>query len=422
MRTELERILIGGLLLNEQADARYLGLSPDDFLSLEASACFSAMCTIKERAGKIDPVLVGSEVYDKTGEKVYAFVSECMNAVVSSHNFIYYSIELKKAIYKDKIRELGSVTSIQIKASNSLEESALLLLDAERKLRQQYLTEEYINDFPNVAAEMFDSIEKGVTPDKLLSFYVDFLNDLTGGGAFPNEYIILAARPGSGKTALVIQIMVQLAYHDEITSFFSLEMTKKQVFVRILSNVARMNTLKLMRDPENVHPSVKKRALDATAAVLEITENILIHDQSSQTIETVRRQARVDVANGAKLIVIDYIQLFKIAAENRNKGVGDISCEIKDMVKELGVPVIVLSQLSRDCEKQNRPPILSDLRDSGSLEQDGNIIWFLHRKEDAMSGFNVTIIQAKARDGETGARPIFLNTDHQNFHKIQGVN
>lgn len=418
MRLELEKILIGSLILNASSDARRLGLEFSDFINNNARAAFMALCELKEAGRTIDIALVKAHAGRTTPDfPTWDYLSAAVNSVVSSKSFYSYAVELKKSIFDAKLVELKRNTSMAIKDAGELENLLDQVREEERALKAKYLQQEFVNDFPLVMCEMLQEIEMGEAPKYLLKTGISFLDSLSGGGYLPPEYIVIAGRPSNGKTALAIQMMCALGMNSVKCSCFSLEMTKRQIFGRILAFLSHVDTRKFLRSPHLVTPEEKTQAFRFRDQMLEIGQNILVHDQASQTVDTVRAQAREDVANGAKYIVVDYLQRFQIEGDNRNTGVGNISNRLQDVAKELNVPIFVLCQLNRSVETQNRLPMLSDLRDSGSIEQDADTIVFLHRTEEVEAQFKSTIIQAKGRNSGTGTRKTIFKKLHQTFYE-----
>jgi replicative DNA helicase len=240
-----------------------------------------------------------------------------------------------------------------------------------------------------------------------------------GGGLLPAEYLVIAARPSCGKSALAVQIMAEIGVRGVKSSFFSLEMTEKQIFARLLAYFTHVDTRMVMRDPRSLSSEQRETIAQFHPQILTVADNVITHAQASQTLESVRAQAREDVAEGAEVIVIDYLQRFAVKEENRNVGVGKISNGVQDMAKELGVPVILLSQLSRSVETQGRLPMLSDLRDSGSIEQDANTVIFIHKDKNSVRDdfFSGMLLQAKGRDMGTTSRKITFKALHQTFYQ-----
>ena len=254
----------------------------------------------------------------------------------------------------------------------------------------------------------------------------DFLH---GGGLLGNELVVLAARPACGKTAAALQICCDC---NVKTVFFSLEMNHKQVANRLLSHIAQINTKAVVRTPDQVSPAVAERIFGVDDILNVVCDRITVYDEPSQTVSSIRKIARDEVRNnGAKLIVIDYLQLItpengkRGNAANREQEVAGISRALKNMSKELNIPVIVLAQLSRKCESEDREPRMGDLRESGAIEQDANSILFLVPDDsvppdmiDKSTYRWVKMILAKGRDVGQAVTASYFNFNTQTFEEI----
>lgn len=242
------------------------------------------------------------------------------------------------------------------------------------------------------------------------------------GGLKKSELIILAARPSMGKTALALNIAMTAAINNNVL-FFSLEMGKDQLIKRILSSLSNVDLNYIYRSfltDENI--------VDIISA-LEYKKNLklFIDDNATQTLNQIRIKSKnFKQEYGLDLIIIDYVQLIqgsKKYSENRVQEVSEISRGLKILARELDIPILVLSQLSRNIEhRENKRPQLSDLRESGSLEQDADIVMFLYRDEYYNSETydkNLTdLIIAKNRNGSIGSVELFFSPQHMKFYNI----
>jgi replicative DNA helicase len=160
--------------------------------------------------------------------------------------------------------------------------------------------------------------------------------------------------------------------------------------------------------------------LAASVDLLEASERIVVIDDHDLTIDTIRRIARKEVEAGAAMVILDYLQLLEKKAESRERAVAQISRDLKNMAKELNVPVICLAQMNRSVESENRLPRLSDLRESGAIEQDANAVLFIHKTGDLQDGKKqVALIMAKGRDVGEGFRKGIFNANHQRFYAVE---
>lgn len=265
------------------------------------------------------------------------------------------------------------------------------------------------SDSPNASfrksvEELIARIQAREQPKDIIRTGFKKIDELAIGYA-PGDYIIFAARPSVGKTAIAANILVNLAMEGIRTCFHSLEQSNIQVANRILANVADISTRKSLRRTNELPDWAQEKMLSKAEVLRHIADMVAVYDRPGRTIEEISLDSRAAVKAGAKMIVIDYVQLIRSTkkAENRNLEVTHISMELKALFRSLKVPGIVLCQLSRGMEKENRSPMLSDLRESGSLEQDADYVCFLHGEKKALetSGWR-RFIQAKGRDAGVG--------------------
>ena len=252
--------------------------------------------------------------------------------------------------------------------------------------------------------------------------FVDF--DRLTAGLHPSDFIIIAARPSMGKTAFALNIAAHVALHqDKHVALFSLEMSDEQITERILCAEGAVDSQKLRVGELN------KDDWDRMLCTAEMLggENLQVDDTPEITAAALRQKARkIKSQHGLDLIIIDYLQLMegsKGKTENRQQEIAEISRSLKALARELNVPVIALSQLSRAVEtRQDKRPMLSDLRESGSLEQDADIVAFLYRDDyynpDSQNKNITDLIIAKHRNGPIDTIRLFF---HKQFTKFSNL-
>ena len=199
-------------------------------------------------------------------------------------------------------------------------------------------------------------------------------------GMMPSDMTILAARPSNGKTALTLQILAEASRRNIRSIFFSKEMTQAKLVIRLLQYLSFEVVGRLLRGSKD--PELKQAALSVADEAKAISANIHVISEKISGEDFIRREIEKAVTKGATLMAFDYIQLLTGKGRNRNEEVGLISTAIKNILKDTGIPGIVLSQMNRGVEHDNRRPRLSDLRESGNLEQDADNESFLHRQKD----------------------------------------
>jgi len=417
MSQELEQSIAGSLMIDP---TRRLDLVIDP-ADMEVDACRTIVALAHNGNSNFDPMIIRA---DAKAQNLYvpdhSELNVILNTVPTAANFNGYQEALMAEIYKERRKALRKDFSYQFTYATDIITLAQEVTAKEEALSRKYLPDSNERSLEDVAMALVDDIVERKAPQGLVRTYVDFIDHLSGGGYLPNEYVVIAARPGSGKTALAIQVMIERSINSETSSFFSLEMDSKQVAARIVNYASKTSLKTIMRDPANASEFSVNSVLSSADKVQAATANIIIHEQADQNIEFIRRQARADVKKGSTLIVIDYLQLMSLGkSQKRNEALGDVSNKIKNMAKELGVPVIVLSQMNRNIEAGDRLPKQSDLKDTGSIEQDANVILFIHSKElGEASGINLTLFQAKGRDSGIGFAKIRFNKIHQTFYKI----
>jgi replicative DNA helicase len=387
---EIEEQVIGAMLLEKESIAKVIEvLNEDAFHSEKCRKIFAAIIALFERSEPADVITVGEELrrrghLDVVGGQ--AALVDLTLRVTSGANAEYHArIILEKML----LRKLISATStIATRAFSPAEDALDLLDDAERaifsisewRLKRNFVSmDKAVHD----TLEMLESIHgkhEGVTG--VPTGFRD-LDTLTGGWQ-RSDLIIIAGRPSSGKTAFALSLAANAAMHRNkptVTGIFSLEMSTQQLIMRLLCADARVDAhaVRTGRLPED-----EWKRLSVGAGRLA-RANIFIDDTAALGILELRAKARrLKAEHNAGLIIVDYLQLMQgpRTAENREKEISAISRSLKALAKELDIPVIALSQLSRAVEgRTDKRPILSDLRESGAIEQDADVVMFVHRPE-----------------------------------------
>jgi len=349
------------------------------------------------------------------------------------------NIESYVRIVKDKslLRQLLSIFNEGMAAAaDQTEDATKVLNDVEVRLAEvaDSAIQRGFSNIPEIVASSFGSIdalyEQGREVTGLATHYIEF--DKMTSGLQNSELIIIAARPSMGKTAWAINIAQNCAVKDQkVVAVFSLEMSKESLLRRMLASEAMVGSRKLQT---GFIPREDKGKLIAALDRL-MNSKMFIDDTPGITLAEMRAKARRlrQQENGhLDLIVIDYLQLMtgssgssKKQFENRTQEVSSISRGLKALAKELGVPVVALSQLSRGSEQRtgDKKPLLSDLRESGSIEQDADVVAFIHREEyydrenEDVKG-QAEIIIAKQRNGPTGTVKLAYLADFTRFENL----
>ena len=423
---EAELSVLGAMMLKPEAVSQALEmLHAEDFYRQAHRAVFSVMHDLARTGEPVDIVTV-TEALKKGGllEQVggISFLSNLTNAVPSIANLHYYAkIVREKATLRALIDASTEIASAAYEASDDIAEQ---LDDAERKILA-IAGGQSTGAFVPAKDVVFDAVDRvselakakgGVTG---LSTGLKTLDNITRG-LQKSDLIIVAARPAMGKTAFVLNVATHVALQGGTVAFFSLEMPREQLMHRIFCAEGQIEATKLARgelDDEKDWP----RLIDVADRIMKT--NLFFDDTSSTTVLDIRTRARrLKAEHGLDLIAIDYLQLLQSPgrAENRTLAVAEMTRSLKILARELQVPILVLSQLSRATEgRSDKRPMLSDLRESGSIEQDADIVMFLYREDyynQDTENANITELSiAKHRNGATDTIRLFFHKEYTKF-------
>lgn len=394
---------------------------PDDFHNINNKRIYEVMLHLNNQDQKIDFVSIG-EYFNQnpTGHKVsLEHIQTIAETFPSTDNFeTYIDLILDASMKRALIKLAGNISEQGFTKNLSADK---YLDDAERKIFN-LSTKRKVSDFQEVrliAKRFHEKTEanrqKGGRLTGLDTGY-EALNNYTTGFQ-PEELIIIAARPGMGKSAFAINLALNIAKPRKVNqknvAFFSLEMSNEQIVGRMISCLSGIDNMKLRTG--ELSPD-EWRELEVTVNMLG-DHKIHFDDSASYTVGEVRAKCRkLKQEDRLDIIIIDYLQLLSPdnKVNNRQEAVSSISRSLKQLAKELQVPIIALSQLSRQVEKrEDKGPVLSDLRESGSIEQDADIVIFLHsedyyNRDKSSSTGEMKISIAKNRQGVSGIEMNFL--------------
>ncbi len=432
---EVEQAVLGAMLIEKEAVPKALEVLDQDSFYRDAHAkIFQAMIALFDKSEPIDVTTVSEELrrrsqLDAAGGPYY--LTELTMKVTSAANVEAHAyIVLEKAI----LRRLIEASSEIVKLSYNPAEDPLELLDeAEQKIFQiaERRLKKTFTSMSKAVAETFEILEKihgqrgGVIG---VPSGFTYLDNLTGGFQ-PSDLVIIAGRPSQGKTALVLSVARNAAVdHGIPIGFFSLEMSSQQLVLRLLAAEARVNAhaLRTGRLSDEEWPKLSTKAHKLAEA------KIFIDDTPALGILELRAKARrLKAEHNIGLVVVDYLQLMQGPrdAESREKEISMISRSLKALAKELATPVIALSQLSRAVEaRSGRRPVLSDLRESGAIEQDADVVIFVHRPEiygerfledgQTPSEGIAEITLGKQRNGPTGQIQLSFIKEYARFENL----
>jgi len=429
---DLEEAVLGAIMLEKSAfDTVIEILKPECFYVDANQRIFRAFQNLAQKSLPIDILTVVEEL--KTSEELDMvggpyYVTRLTNAVVSTANIEAHSrIVLQKFVQRELIRISGEIIGDAYEDSTDVFD---LMDDAEDKIFQitnNFLKTDY-KDMSSALAQTINRIDElRKKTDEISGVPSGFksLDRITYGWQ-PTDLIILAARPSVGKTAFALNLARNAAMHagrPTGVGFFSLEMSASQLVQRILSAESEILMEKIARGKleEHEYQQLHKRGI----ARLEKAP-IYIDDTAALNIFEFRAKAR-RLVNKHKvgIIIIDYLQLMRglTAQENRTQELSEISRSLKSLAKELGVPVIALSQLNRQVEQRaDKRPMMSDIRESGSIEQDADVIMFIYRDEvykaDSQDEGVAEVVVGKQRNGPTGTVRLAFRREYTRFDNL----
>lgn len=432
---EAEQAVLGAMLIDKEAIAKATEvLSADDFYREAHRVIFSAMLELYNKNEAVDMVTV-TEILkrDNKLEDIggIAYITSLANVVLTAANVKYHAdIVAEKSVLRQLVRVSTEIAAMGYEAN----EDVGTLLDTAESRILEISNRKKKTDFTAINDVLMDSVQSiesllqnkgGLTG--LPAGFAD-LDKLTSG-LHPSDFIILAARPSMGKTALALNIVqnVALRAHKVIggeprsVAFFSLEMSKEQLVNRMLCAEAGIDSQRLrvgeMHDEDWTHLWDACDTMSRAKIYIDDTAGITAMDMRS-------RARRLKAEHGLDLIVVDYLQLMQGSGKrnyssDRQQEVSEISRSLKALARELDVPVLALSQLSRSVEsRQVKRPMLSDLRESGSLEQDADIVAFLYREDyynPDTENKHTELIIAKHRNGPVDTVNLFFQKQFTKF-------
>ena len=434
---EAEQAVIGSCFLSKYAMQKAAeNLVPESFYSEKNGKIFSAMTTLLDENTPIDVTTVTGALQKKNELSSVGgveYLTEILNYVPTAANIDFYLQAVEEsAILRNLIETATEIASDGYRTDETVNE---ILDNSEKKILNivKRRTSTEFRSIKDVVAKVQEDLEtlseqKGEITGLATGWY-DF--DRITTGLHENELIILAARPAVGKTAFALNIASHVAMtQDKTVALFNLEMNAEQLAMRILSSLGQVDGFKL-RTGKLLNQDWKR--LNEAAAQLS-SSNLVIEDSAGITIGELRAKCRrlASSEKGLALIVIDYLQLLsggKNYGANRQQEVSDISRSLKTLALELGVPILALSQLSRGVDqREDKRPVLSDLRDSGSIEQDADIVTFLYRDDYYRGGEksdnddNNSIIEvniAKHRSGPTAKIELLFKKNTSTFLNLR---
>lgn len=402
--------------------------TPEHFYDLRCRIVFDALSAMSEAGKPIDTITVSQwiKVSGKQGADL-AFVSSMVDSVPSAANLQYWIDILEDRFYRRSVIKAAYeltekayvMTSKLEELANTVESDILALRSTGKKEGTR------AESFGRIIAKIEDGMSRKA-PDGIMTGYPDI--DRYIRGLRPGKLLVLAARPSVGKSSLALNIGENVAKQGIPVGIFSLEMDEDELNTRSLATESGVNMNEAMSG------GIDERDFPKLAHAMSKLSNLPIHidDASDLKINQIRAKARRWVKNGIRFIIVDYLQLVDGDGFNRADIVAKISGGCKKMAKELGIPVLALAQLNREIEKDNGPdakgkpkksrrPRMSDLRESGSIEQDADTLMFLYAEDESNEHegrLPVKVLFAKNRGGPKGEIEMLFNKPLTRFESI----
>ncbi len=429
---EAERAVIGSMMMDSDAiQIAAENITAEDFYNGQYGVIFNALVDLHHQGIGADLVTMQNKLREMEVPPELTsieFIGDIINSVPTSANIKHYAkIVQEKSVLRRLIKVTEKVTADCYMDKQPVED----VLDATEKQVFEVVQKRSASDFEDireVVLRTLDSIEQAAKQKGHITGLETGFRDLDykTAGLQKSDLILIAARPAMGKTAFVLNLAEYIAIHSSSTiAMFSLEMSKEQLVKRMLAMNSKVDSQKIrtgsLEDEEwgKLVESVRKLG----------NSNLVIDDTSGITAAELRSKCRkLKMEKGLDLVIIDYLQLMsgsgKRKSDNRQQEISDISRSLKVMARELNVPVIALSQLSRAVEQRpDKKPMLSDLRESGAIEQDADMVMFLYRDEyynpDSELKGQAEVIIAKQRSGPTGSVHLAWLAQYTKFGNLE---
>lgn len=428
---EAEQSVIGSMIMDREAIvvASEIVLA-EDFYNKQYGVLFDTMVELNDEGRPVDLVTLGDRLKEKDVPPEVSsleFIRDLITAVPTSANVKHYAnIVAEKATLRKLIRLNEEIANTCYVGKDSLED---ILSDTEKRvfdLVQRRNTGDFV-PIRQIVMDAMDTIERAShNKGNVTGVATGFLDlDYKTAGMQPSDLILVAARPSMGKTAFVLNVAQYVAFkQDKTVAIFSLEMSKEQLVNRLFSMESKVDSQHLRTG--NLSDAEWEKLIESAGVIGK--SNLIIDDTPGISIPELRSKCRkYKLENNLEMVIIDYLQLMSgsgRSTDSRQQEISDISRSLKALARELRVPVIALSQLSRAVEQRpDHRPMLSDLRESGAIEQDADVVMFIYRddyynKDTERKGI-AEIIIAKQRNGPIGTVELVWLPDYTKFANLQ---
>lgn len=429
---EAEQAVLASILIDNNAAEEIIShLNADDFYQPAHKVILTALQNLQKKGQALDLVTLFSQLTDENNiEKAggIEYISELVNNVPNAANADKYIEILKeKAILRNLISAGGSISSLGYEVAEDVETLIDKAQDITSNLGEDANLRRFVEPISNVLERHQEQLNKIQEENQFGSKDItgvpsgfEALDKLTNGFQ-KSDLIVTAGRPGMGKTAFGLSVLLNAAQAGKTCAFFSLEMSSEQLVKRLISAIAHIGQ-KTLRTGNFTSDEIE-RYLEANNELEKLP--IYLDDTPAITVNQIKAKCRkLYNAGTLDIIFVDYLQIMGYAKnlQNREQQISEISRSLKGMAKEFNVPVIALAQVNRNVEKSdNKRPRLSDLRESGAIEQDADIIMFLYRDKvynpDTAYKNVAEIIIEKHRNGEQGTAYVEFNAAYTHFDK-----
>ncbi len=427
---EAEQSVIGAMLLDRDAIIAVSEIiTADDFYSKQCQALYEAMLELNEEGKPVDPVTLQDRLKEKDvppETSSVEYLRTLITGVPTSANVKHYAnIVMEKAMLRRLIRLNEEIANNCYLGKDSLDD---ILEDTEKRvfhLIQKRNTGEFVSIRQIVMNAMLQIEKASKNKGSVTGIATGFIDlDYRTAGMQPSDLVLIAARPSMGKTAFVLNIAQNVAFKlNQSVAIFSLEMSKEQLVNRLFSLESKVDAQKLRTG--NLADDDWEKLIESAGVIAK--SNLIIDDTPGISIGELRSKCRkYKLEHDLKMIIIDYLQLMTGSGkgESRQQEISEISRSLKALARELSVPVLALSQLSRAVEQRpDHRPMLSDLRESGAIEQDADVVMFIYRddyynKDTEKKGI-AEIIVAKQRNGPIGTTELVWLPEYTKFANMK---
>ncbi len=430
---EAEKAVVGAMLMDNDKEAILSAseiISGQDFYQTAYGTIFDAMVELFNEGRPVDPLTLMERLKEKDVPpeiESMEFMRELLNAVTTSANVKYYAeIVSEKSMMRKLIKLNESIANSCYAGKEPLEQ----ILETTEKSVFELLQRRSVGEYVPIKQVVLNALEriekasknKGVVTG-IPTGFIDL--DYKLSGLQPSDLVLVAARPSMGKTAFVLNIAQHVAFKKEKSvAVFSLEMSKEQLVNRLFALESQVDSQMLRTG--NLKDSDWEKLIEGAGIIGR--SNLIIDDTPSISVSELRSKCRkYKLEHNIELVIIDYLQLMMGSAgkrqESRQQEISEISRSLKALARELNVPVVALSQLSRAVESRpDKRPMLSDLRESGAIEQDADVVMFIYRDEyynkDSDKKRQAEIIIAKQRNGPIGTVDLAWLADYTKFANL----